>query len=210
MPEKPHFVNPPFVGNRPESIAQMSDRRSKSHSNVALAGGLVVIAVLAALDVVTDLAEGTSLRHVLVEAAVLVVAGFGAAIVLRELVASRRETRRLKRDSAELAGRLAATRQEAARWRGETEHLLRGLGVAIDDQFDRWNLTRAEREVGLLLLKGLSHHEVAKVRGVAESTVRQQAQSIYEKGGLDGRHELSAFFLEDLLLPDEEQQHGEA
>jgi DNA-binding NarL/FixJ family response regulator len=55
----------------------------------------------------------------------------------------------------------------------------------------------------LLLLKGLSHKEVAKVRSVSEATARQQARAVYKKGGLSGRHDLAAFFLEDLMLPHE-------
>jgi hypothetical protein len=33
------------------------------------------------------------------------------------------------------------------------------------------------------------------------TTVRQHAVAVYRKSGLAGRAELSAFFLEDLLLP---------
>ncbi len=38
-------------------------------------------------------------------------------------------------------------------------------------------------------------------RDVTEATARQQARSVYRKAGLTGRHDLAAFFLEDLLLP---------
>jgi DNA-binding NarL/FixJ family response regulator len=79
--------------------------------------------------------------------------------------------------------------------------LLAGLGVAIDAQFERWVLSPAEREVALLMLKGLSHKEIASIRHVGEATVRQQAQGIYRKSGLANRNDLAAFFLEDLLLP---------
>jgi DNA-binding NarL/FixJ family response regulator len=79
--------------------------------------------------------------------------------------------------------------------------LMKGLGTAIDAQFERWKLTAAEREVALLMLKGLSHKEIAAVRETSERTVRQQAQTIYGKANLSGRAALSAFFLEDLLLP---------
>ena len=75
------------------------------------------------------------------------------------------------------------------------------LGAAIDQQLERWGLTAAEKEVALLLLKGLSHKEIATARDVAESTVRQQARALYRKAGLGGRHDLAAFFLEDLLGP---------
>jgi DNA-binding NarL/FixJ family response regulator len=96
---------------------------------------------------------------------------------------------------------LAVARQEAERFRNEARDALRGLGEAIDRQFSRWQLSPAEREVGLLLLKGLSHKEVAAARSTSETTIRQQALAIYRKSGLHNRAELSAFFLEDLLLP---------
>jgi DNA-binding NarL/FixJ family response regulator len=52
-----------------------------------------------------------------------------------------------------------------------------------------------------LLLKGLSHKEIAAVRSTSERTIREQARAVYRKAGLPGRSALSAFFLEDLLLP---------
>ena len=90
---------------------------------------------------------------------------------------------------------------EADRFRNEAQDALRGLGEAIDRQFGRWALSPAEREVALLLLKGLSHREVAAVRATSDATIRQQALAVYRKAGLRNRSELSAFFLEDLLLP---------
>jgi DNA-binding NarL/FixJ family response regulator len=64
--------------------------------------------------------------------------------------------------------------------------------------------------VALLLLKGLSHKEVAGLREVSETTVRQQARAIYRKAGLSGRHDLAAFFLEDLLGPRGEPDQSSA
>ena len=87
------------------------------------------------------------------------------------------------------------------RWRTEARSHLDGLGAAIDVQFSRWNLTEAEREVALLLLKGLSTKEIAQVRAASERTVREQARAVYTKSTLTGRAALSAFFLEDLLAP---------
>jgi DNA-binding NarL/FixJ family response regulator len=45
----------------------------------------------------------------------------------------------------------------------------------------------------------LAGSEIAEVRGVGETTVRQQARALYRKAGLGGRADLAAFFLEDLL-----------
>lgn len=109
--------------------------------------------------------------------------------------------RRQRDDHLQIIRDLEIARVQGQRWRAESRTLLNGLGEAIDTQFSRWNLTDAEREVALLLLKGLSTKEVAAVRASSERTVREQARSIYVKGGLTGRSALSAFFLEDLLAP---------
>jgi DNA-binding NarL/FixJ family response regulator len=60
---------------------------------------------------------------------------------------------------------------------------------------------RWRKEVEEHLLKGFSHKEIARVRHTSTTTIRQQAASIYQKANLSGRAALSAFFLEDLLLP---------
>jgi DNA-binding NarL/FixJ family response regulator len=78
---------------------------------------------------------------------------------------------------------------------------LAGLGEAIDSQFSNWNLTEAEKEVALLLLKGLSVKEAAAIRATKERTIRAQARTIYSEAGLTARAALSVFFLEDLLAP---------
>jgi DNA-binding NarL/FixJ family response regulator len=94
-----------------------------------------------------------------------------------------------------------STREDLAQWKAKAANLLRGLGDKINDQFDDWKLTDAEKEVALLLVKGLSLKEVAAIRGTSEKTVRQQASRVYAKSGVESRAELAAFFLEDLLLP---------
>jgi DNA-binding CsgD family transcriptional regulator len=110
-------------------------------------------------------------------------------------------TRRQHQEQMTLIRDLEVARAEGAQWRTDMRELLKGLGAAIDAQFDRWGLTLAEREVAMLLLKGLSHKEIAAVRGGSELTARQQARAVYAKANLSGRAALSAFFLEDLLLP---------
>ncbi|MBE7479700.1 MAG: LuxR family transcriptional regulator [Polyangiaceae bacterium] len=138
---------------------------------------------------------------------VLLALGGGVAFSRRWLVLRRdaeelrAEARALRGEAAQLEARLADQRAEAERWRNEARDLIEGLGAAIDRQFERWGLSPAEREIGLLLLKGLSHQEVADLRGVSERTVRQQARSLYKKAGLSGRADLAAYFLEDLLVP---------
>lgn len=159
------------------------------------------IAILAALDLASDLGEGTTVGHVLAEGGVFVVGLLGAAFMARRLRDLVRSERAARDEAVALAERLKATEAEAARWRGEARDLLDGLGGALDRQFERWALSPAEKEVALLLLKGLAHKEIAEVRSITEATARQQARAVYKKAGLTGRNDLAAFFLEDLLLP---------
>ena len=146
------------------------------------------VALFAAIDIAADLREGAAVSHVAAEGGILLVALLGSIFMARRLVLA-------------LAEQLEATRAEASRWRGEARDLMRGLAEALDEQFGRWSLTPAEKEVALLLLKGLSHKDIAEIRSVTEATARQQARAVYKKGGLSGRHDLAAFFLEDLMLP---------
>ena len=159
-----------------------------------LAGLFAAIATLIAADIAADYRVGTETGHLLTEGAVMLIALAGVAILWHQFRAASRQAQQLSVD-------LEAARGEAQRYRQEAQEALRGLGIAIDQQFDRWGLTPAEREVGLLLLKGLSHREAAEARQTSETTIRQQALAVYRKAGLRNRAELSAFFLEDLLLP---------
>lgn len=162
---------------------------------LALAIGFFgLIATLIGFDIVADYRAGTELTHLLTEGAVMALALVGVFMLWRQFSMVEQQARRLSVD-------LEAARLEAERFRDEAREALRGLGDAIDRQFARWHLTPAEREVGLLLLKGLTHKEIADARSTTETTIRQQALAVYRKSGLRSRAELSAFFLEDLLLP---------
>ena len=133
------------------------------------------------------------------ETAFLVAVGVGVLYLTTRFRQQHREQLQLVRD-------LETARAEGAKWRAGARDLINGLGEAIDEQFDTWDLTPAEREVALLLLKGLSLREVATVRSTSERTVRQQARSVYRKAGLSGRAALAAYFLEDLLAPAHERE----
>lgn len=178
---------------------------------VAFAAMVVLFAALitlACVDLIEDLGEGSSSSHLLIEGGFLLAGVIGLLytthrlrVESRKFKTARAEAELLRERTESLEVRLEKSSADAEHWRRETRELLKGLGEAIDQQFTRWDLTPAQREVALLLLKGLSHGEIAELRGVSEATTRQQARSVYKKGDLQGRHELSAFFLEDLLLP---------
>ena len=112
-------------------------------------------------------------------------------------------------ESRILREEMRAVQVENGHWRKEMEDHLQGFGAAIQKQFDDWRLSKAEQEVGLLLLKGFSHKEIARIRHTGETTIRQQAGSVYQKAGINGRAALSAYFLDGLHLPDP-RPNGEA
>ena len=108
---------------------------------------------------------------------------------------------RARRSLVETRHALQAQAAERDAWRDSARQALEGLGRAMDERFTAWGLTPAEREVALALLKGRSHKAIAYETGRSERTVRQHAVSVYQKSGLGGRAELSAFFLEGVMLP---------
>lgn len=157
---------------------------------------LLIIALMVGADLVTDSIEGVDLWHVLIEGGAGSAALFGVFYFIKDsfrmqsaLSASQSENLKLK--------------HEAEEWKAEAQKYIEGLSKSIDVQLSKWNLSSAEKEVALLLLKGLSLKEIADVRSTTEKTARVQAISIYAKSGLTGRSELAAFFLEDLLQPQE-------
>jgi DNA-binding CsgD family transcriptional regulator len=111
------------------------------------------------------------------------------------------EARELRHSTKGLADDLQRARNKSAKWQSAAETYSRGIGQAINEQMAAWGLSNAECEVATLILKGLSHKEIAEIRASSEATVRQQAAAIYTKSGLRGRNELAAYFLEDLTAP---------
>lgn len=165
----------------------MSKDVRSQHGEIGGAALFALIVVLIAFDMWVDLGEGATLSHMAAEALTLTAAMFGFITMFLRY-------QRMKRE-------LAAARAEAVRWKAENTAFVAGIGAAIDQAFRKWELTAAEADVGLLLLKGLSLQEIADLRHTSERTVREQARTVYRKGGLSSRNELAAFFLEDLLPP---------
>jgi DNA-binding CsgD family transcriptional regulator len=71
--------------------------------------------------------------------------------------------------------------------------------IILGGKFTDWKLSASEREVALLLIKGLSIQEIADIRETKTGTIKSQCSSIYRKADVKGRNELVAYFVEDLL-----------
>lgn len=153
----------------------------------------LAIALLTILDIIEDAKEGVNLEHLTTEGMIILVS------IISMFYFSYRTLRKFKRKVRKLGSELDIAKADAESWRRKTSSFVQGLSTAIADQMDLWELSPAEKDVALLLIKGLSSKEIANIRNTSEKTVRQQAASIYQKSGLEGRAQLSAYFLEDLL-----------
>lgn len=155
---------------------------------------LSTVFLLVTIDIVGDSKEGVDFGHLVLEGSVGLISLFGIFYVLKDSFITKHNLIETKRKFSDYL-------KESEKWRAESKKYIEGLSLAIDEQLSKWNLTPAEKEVAFLLLKGLSLKEVSNIRGTTEKTTRVQSMAIYAKAGLSSRSELSAFFLEDLLVP---------
>ena len=93
--------------------------------------------------------------------------------------------------------------RRTARRTAEAEGKLRAASGAfmevVEERFDQWGLTPAERDVALFAIKGLSVADIAALRETSEGTVKAQTNAIYRKAGVSGRPQLLSLFIDDLM-----------
>ena len=174
----------------------MLDRTERQFRWLLGGVGLGALALLLTLEVVTE-KDGLTFAEFLLEAfevVLIVTAAGGVTLLLQRMRAQHEEKVALLRN-------LEIARAEGKQWRSKAYSQLAGIRAEMEQQFDEWGLTAVEREIALLILKGLNHKAIAHLRGTTEATTRQQAQSIYFKSGLPGKTAFTAYFLEDLLSP---------
>ena len=153
---------------------------------------LFITSTFVGLDVMTDIQEGLPMRHYLHEVA-LITGCFGWIGAQIYLI--------LRRDKklSMILNSLKRVEDERDFYLNKVSHFKAQFNDLIDEQFKLWGLSIGERDVAILLIKGLTMKEIADLRQTAEGTVRQQAQNIYKKSHLHSRQQLSAYFLDDLF-----------
>lgn len=177
-------------------MAELFDERDEDGRRLRALLVLVLLAIVVggAVDLVLDAPATWASTHAVYELSMIVIASATAFLLWLGWWRSRRSLQQTRHVLTERAA-------ERDAWRASAESALAGLGRAIDERFTVWGLTPAERAVAVLLLKGHSHKQIAYATGRSERTVRQHAVAVYQKSGLNGRAELAAFFLEDLIVP---------
>ena len=160
--------------------------------NKIIAATLTTIMILNGLDVVTDIGLGVPVWHIVEESFIVLISAIGAVYLIIDI---HKSTKKLEH----LAETLSDSQLHLKNITEKMKTARKQYSEVIHQQFEDWSLTSGEQQVGMLLLKGLSFKEMAVVRETKEKTIRQQASTIYGKAGLEGRHEFSAWFLEDFL-----------
>lgn len=162
--------------------------------NRLIALGLACFALLLTLEWITE-GEDIELADFMIDALallLLVATSVAAALLAVGAREQRQERQALVED-------LEKAKADGAQWRARAEDQLDQFRRAIGEQFEEWEATDAERDIGQLILRGLSHKEIARLRHTSEATVRQQAQALYRKANLPNKGAFSAYFLDDVL-----------
>jgi len=154
--------------------------------------GLVIIALVTGIDIAVDIRQGLPLEHLIHELTILI---FCILLVSLQTWVIVRKNREIKKSALELA----SIREQREDFKRKSQRFSSQFHEVVYEQFRAWDLTESEQEIAILLVKGLSMKEIALDRSSKEATVRQQAMSIYKKSRLEGRNQLTAFFLEDLF-----------
>ncbi|MBT2130866.1 helix-turn-helix transcriptional regulator [Aliiroseovarius lamellibrachiae] len=76
------------------------------------------------------------------------------------------------------------------------------FNAMVQQQFEKWQLSTAERDVALLTVKGLTLAEIADARSTSQGTVKSQNNAIYRKAGVKNRTQLLGALIDELLFDD--------
>ncbi len=69
----------------------------------------------------------------------------------------------------------------------------------IMDSFEQWNLSPSEHDVALLILKGFSNTEIARIRNKSIGTIKTQATSVYRKSGVQNRSSFMMTIIDEFM-----------
>lgn len=149
--------------------------------------------VFLAKDISDDIHEGAGFWHIGPEILIVIGTLTTAVLALAYFL-------KMKLRADVFEKRIVELEAANTNWQERTKAYTEGLSREIDRQLALWDLSQAEKEIALLLLKGFSNKEISEIRQTSEHTIKQQSSAVYRKSGLGTRSELSAFFLEDLLV----------
>ena len=162
---------------------------NKNSLRAAFAGMTVLIVSMAffLFDIVADISDHLAMHetygvgeliHLIFELVAVIGLGFGALT---------------------LRNQLALLHSDAER-SAETIHVMRGhFEEVLELNFSRWGLTQAERDITLLIVRGLTVAEIAEARSTAQGTIKAQSSSIFRKIGVSSKTELMSLIIDEFI-----------
>lgn len=147
---------------------------------------------LITVDVAIELKHKLSFEHIIVELLIFLTSLTGMVSLVYKFQIERKE----KHD---LLDRLNIVNKEMDDWKAKVAKVSKDFFAAIDEQMEKWGLSKSEKDIAVLLVKGMSTKDIAELRGVTEKTIRTHATSIYRKSNLNTRYELASYFIEGLF-----------
>lgn len=69
----------------------------------------------------------------------------------------------------------------------------------VEECFEEWGLSPAEREVALLAVRGCTNGEIAAIRNKSEATIKSQMNAVFRKAAVTGRPQLLSEFVDHLI-----------
>lgn len=147
---------------------------------------------LISLDVIIELKHTFSFEHIIVELLIFLSSLVGVVSLLYKYMIE-------KKEKNELVEKLSSVNKEMEEWRNKVSKVSKDFFWAVEEQMEIWGLTKSEKDIAVLLIKGMSTKDIAELRGVTEKTIRTHATSIYRKSNLNTRYELASYFIEGLF-----------
>lgn len=151
----------------------------------------VIIVLLTTIDIVKDLQEGLPLKHISHEVGIVSLCLILICYQVKLIWSKNSQIKAVELKIDEASQENEAIRRQLRKLSGDFQQL-------IQLQMEQWKFSESEKDIGKLIMKGMNMKEIAHIRETSESTVRQQATSIYRKANVHGRQEFIAYFLEDL------------
>ncbi len=163
-----------------------------TRSSVSFVLTLISVLALFLVDVIWDTNERISLRHLVTDLFIILGVIYLACWIWQ----------RYKKDIAShhvVQKKLSKTNELLKHQSLQHKKLKAGIASHIQSVFDEWKLSTTEREIALMIIKGYSLDEIAKMRHKSERTIRDQAATIYRKAHVKNRIELTSYFIEDII-----------
>jgi len=88
---------------------------------------------------------------------------------------------------------------EKLRQTNQLKHLREDFDELVHRKFSNWGLSPAERDVALMMLRGLTVEQISEIRDVSKGTIKVQSHKIMQKADVGSRVEFMSIFLDDFI-----------